>query len=159
MRWQELARETCSVARTLSVIGDRWTILILRECFRGVSRFDDFLRRLEIPRRVLAARLKKLVDKGVLRRQPYQPHARRFDYLLTDKGRDLQAVILVLLAWGDRHMAPDGPPLLVRHDGCGAVFTPTLSCSACDRPIRPGSVTTERGPGAAPRTEVREAAS
>ena len=110
MRWQDLEKQSCSVARALSVVGDRWTLLILRDCFFGVTRFEAFENRLGIPRRILSDRLKMLVAKGVLRRQPYRGHSRRFDYLLTARGRDLQPVLLAMFAWGDKHMPMDGPP-------------------------------------------------
>ena len=143
MRWQDLEKQPCSVARTLSVIGDRWTPLILRECFFGVTRFDAFEKRLGIPRRVLSERLKMLVEKGVLHREPYQDHARRFDYLLTERGRDLRAILLTMIAWGEKHMPMDGASRQIRHLGCGAVMTPVLHCSECGEPIGPDDVTTE----------------
>jgi len=150
MRWQDLETETCSVARTLSVIGDRWTPLILRECFFGNTRFDAFEKRLGIPRRVLSDRLKMLVEKGVLRREPYQGHARRFDYLLTERGRDLRPILLTMIAWGDKHMPmAGGPPRRVRHLDCGAVMTPVLHCSACGGAITADNVTTEANDSAA----------
>ncbi len=145
MRWQELEKQNCSVARTLSVIGDRWTPLILRECFFGVTRFDGFEKRLGIPRRVLSERLKMLVAKGVLRREPYQDHSRRFDYLLTERGRDLRAILLTMIAWGEKHMPLDGPSRQIRHLECGAVMTPVLHCSECGEAIGPDDVTTEPG--------------
>src|SRR6201997_963831 len=123
MRWGELQREKCSVARTISVIGDRWTLLILRDCFLRVRRFEEFERRLGITRHVLADRLKKLVRLGVLRRVPYQDRPRRYEYRLTPKGLDLQPVLLALVRWGDAHMAGKrGRPVLLKHRDCGHAF-------------------------------------
>src|ERR1700751_1949070 len=108
MRWDQLETEACSVARPVSVIGDRWTILILRDCFLRVRRFEDFEKRLGITRHVLADRLRKLVALGVLRRVPYQERPRRYEYRLTPKGLDLQPVLLPLVRWGDTPIAGDG---------------------------------------------------
>ena len=143
MRWRELAEEPCSVARTLSVIGDRWTILILRECFFKVRRFEAYEQRLGIPRRVLSDRLKTLVEQGVLTRVPYQDRPLRYEYRLTDKGRDLRPVLLAMLAWGDKHMAPDGPPIRFRHLPCGETFTLTAICPTCGEVATPDSLVAE----------------
>lgn len=136
MRWNELDTEECSIARTLSVVGDRWTLLILRECFLRVRRFDQFQERLKITRHVLANRLKKLVDEGVLAKVAYQDRPERFEYRLTDKGLDLYPVMMSLVHWGDVYMAgEEGPPILHRHKGCNHVFEPVLSCSECGEPL------------------------
>lgn len=136
MRWNELEAEECSIARTLSVVGDRWTLLILRECFLRVRRFDQFQEQLQITRHVLANRLKKLVDDGVLVKVPYQERPERFEYRLTDKGLDLYPVMMALVHWGDVHMAgAEGPPILHRHKPCGHVFAPVVTCSECHEPL------------------------
>ncbi len=153
MRWSELDQEACSVARTVAVIGDRWSLLILRDCFLRVRRFDDFQARLGITRHILADRLKKLVDLGVLRRQRYAESPARYEYRLTEKGIELYPVLLALVHWGDRHMADAaGPPLLHRHNGCGAIFEPVMVCSVCGEPLNAHKVTPEEGPGAAAST-------
>jgi len=132
MRWSEIRDQDCSVARTLSVIGDRWTMLVLREAFMRTRRFDDFQRATGAPRPVLSARLSALVDEGVLERVPYGSNAARYEYRLTEKGLDLYPVIVSLLAWGDRWMADEeGPPVELRHKGCGAVMHPELACPEC----------------------------
>lgn len=123
--------QDCSIARTLEVVGERWTLLVLRECFLGTARFDDFQRRLGIARNVLQARLARLVDEGVLERRPYQDRPRRCEYVLTSEGRDLLPVLLTLLEWGDRHRAPDGPPAAVAHRGCGGPVAAVLRCECC----------------------------
>src|SRR5213594_554597 len=109
MRWQDIGDMTCSVARTLSVVGDRWTLLVLRDAFLGVRRFDDFHADLGTTRHRLAARLRKLVEHGVLERVPYAERPPRFEYRLTEKGRDLYPVVVSLTRWGDRGMAGGEP--------------------------------------------------
>ncbi|UTD25678.1 helix-turn-helix domain-containing protein [Bradyrhizobium sp. WD16] len=149
MKWDALEEENCSVARTLAVIGDRWTLLILRDCFLRVRRFEAFQARLGITRHLLADRLRKLVDFGVLRRVPYQDSPRRHEYLLTHKGLDLYPVLMAIVHWGDVHMADErGRPLLHQHDGCGKFFDPVMVCSECGEPLRAREVTVHPGPGA-----------
>src|SRR5262245_52069053 len=112
MRWSEIGDQRCSVARALSVVGDRWTMLVLREAFMRVRRFDDFQRLTGAPRPILADRLRTLVDNGVLERQAYGNHPDRYEYRLTEKGLDLYPTIVSLLAWGDKWMPDDeGPPV------------------------------------------------
>src|SRR5690606_21369976 len=123
MKWKDLEQERCSVARTVSVIGDRWTLLVLRDCFLGIRRFEAFRERLGISRPMLADRLAKLVDAGVLQKHAYQEAPPRFEYRLTPKGLDLHPVIMAIVHWGDTHMAgPEGRPLLHRHAACGHLF-------------------------------------
>jgi DNA-binding HxlR family transcriptional regulator len=132
MRWGELASEPCSAARSLAVIGDRWTLMLLRDCFLGVRRFEDFERRLGISRGIVADRLKRLVAAGVLRREEYQQRPARREYRLTEKGLALHPVIMAIVHWGDVYYAgEEGPPLLHRHKACGCDFAPRLTCSAC----------------------------
>jgi DNA-binding HxlR family transcriptional regulator len=146
MRWRELGEEKCSVARTVSVIGDRWTLLVLRECFLRVRRFEDFQDRLGITRPLLAARLRKLVETAVLAKVAYQEHPTRYDYRLTQRGLDLYPVLMAIVHWGDRHMAPDGRrPLLHRHKLCGQLFDPVMICSACAAPLQARAVSVEPG--------------
>lgn len=154
MRWRELGKEPCSIARTLSVIGDRWTILILRECFLRVHRFEEFQERLGITRHLLAARLRKLVQEGVLERVPYQDVRTLLEYRLTEKGRALYPVMMALVHWGDRYKAgKKGPPMLYTHKGCGRDFAPILACSECGAPVQPKDVGVRAGPGASRRAE------
>ncbi len=151
MRWNELEREACSVARTLSVIGDRWTLLILRDCFLRVRRFEEFQSRLGVTRHLLADRLRKLVAAGVLRRVPYQTRPRRYEYRLTEKGLDLHPVLMAVMHWGDVHMAAGrGRPMLHRHLACGRDFDPVTFCSACGEPVGVRDVQVHPGPGAPP---------
>jgi DNA-binding HxlR family transcriptional regulator len=141
MRWSELARQHCSVARTLSVIGDRWTLLVLRQCFLRTRRFGDFLDALGISRPLLKERLDKLVDEGVLERVLYQERPPRHEYRLTEKGLDLYPVVTAMLAWGDRWMVDaDGPPLVLTHRPCGHDMVPEAVCPHCHRRIDPHEV-------------------
>jgi DNA-binding HxlR family transcriptional regulator len=146
MRWRELAGQDCSVARTVSVIGDRWTLLVLRDCFMRVRRFEHFQDRLGITRPLLADRLRKLVKAGVLEKIAYQDNPPRHEYRLTKRGLDLHPVIMAMVHWGDAHMAPDGQrPLLHRHKACGHLFDPVMTCSACAAPVGARDVTIEPG--------------
>src|SRR4051794_26203059 len=132
MRWSEIDQQDCSVAKALSVVGDRWTMLILKEAFMRVHRFEDFLERTGAPRPVLAERLRDLVDDGVLERRPYSERPARYEYRLTQKGLDLWPVLVSLLRWGDRWMSPpNGPPVDLLHKGCDHAMHPELACSAC----------------------------
>jgi DNA-binding HxlR family transcriptional regulator len=132
VRWEEIGDLSCSVARALSVVGDRWTLLILRDCFLGARRFDQFEASLGLSPHLLSTRLAKLVDEGILVRRPYQSQPVRHEYRLTDKGRDLHPVIAALVRWGDRWMAgADGPPAIFVHKACGHATTPELVCSEC----------------------------
>ena len=136
MKWSELAEERCSVARSVAVIGDRWTLMLLRDCFLGIRRFEDFERRLGISRSVIADRLKTLTDEGVLRRDAYQDRPVRHEYRLTDKGLALHPVMMAIVHWGDVHYAgEDGPPVIHRHKACGCDFTPVQTCSVCGEPV------------------------
>lgn len=146
MRWRELGEEECSVARTVSVIGDRWTLLVLRECFLRTRRFEAFQERLGITRPVLADRLQKLVEAGVLERVPYQERPVRQEYRLTQRGLDLHPVMMAIVHWGDVHMAKDRRrPVLHRHRGCGHHFDPVMVCSECAAPLQARDVAVEPG--------------
>ncbi len=149
MKWSEIDAEPCSVARAASVIGDRWTLLILRDCFLRVRRFEAFQARIGLTRPLLAARLRKLVEAGVLMKVVYQSRPTRYEYRLTERGLALHPVIMALVHWGDEHMAGDaGRPILHRHTACGHLFDPVSVCSVCAEPLRPEAVRVEPGPGA-----------
>jgi DNA-binding HxlR family transcriptional regulator len=137
----------CSVAQCLEAVGEWWTLLIVRDAFLGVTRFDEFQRRLGISRNVLGQRLARLVEVGVLVKVPYSEHPPRFDYRLTERGRDLWPVIDAMRQWGDKHAAPDGPPLRLIHRECGQTSEPRRVCSACGEPIGPRDLTPISGPG------------
>lgn len=141
MRWDEIGADRCPVARTMAVMGDRWTVLILRDCLRGVSRFDGFHERLGCSRTIVAKRLAHLVASGVLETQAYQAHPPRHDYRLTEQGRAIGGVLMMMAQWGETwRPKPGAAPLKRRHTACGCQFQPVLVCSECAEPIAPGSV-------------------
>jgi DNA-binding HxlR family transcriptional regulator len=127
--------QDCSVARALEVVGERWTILILRDAFLGVRRFDDFQRELGIARNVLQTRLRRLVDEGLLERRAYQERPLRHEYLLTPRGEDLMPVLLALMEWGDRHLSANERAPRALHRGCGGPLTQRCTCSQCGTEI------------------------
>jgi DNA-binding HxlR family transcriptional regulator len=153
MTWDRdaFSADNCSVARTLQVVGERWTMLVLREAFYGVRRFDDIQRGTGAPRNVLTERLKTLVHHGLLERVPYQEPGvrRRFEYVLTGRGRELLPALVALMQWGDRHLAdPDGPPVVLRHRDCGALVHAVLACDAGHTRLTARDTRPELGPGA-----------
>lgn len=139
----------CSMARSLELIGDWWTPLIIRDLQLGVDRFDVLAEDLGISRNLLTARLAHLVKHGIAERRRYSEHPPRDRYVLTEAGQELVPVLLALTAWGDQWAShEDGPPLLFRHRRCGRRFTATVTCDACGEPLRPGEVEALPGPGA-----------
>jgi DNA-binding HxlR family transcriptional regulator len=151
MRWLDFSTDNCTVARTLRLIGDRWSLLVLREALNGVRRFDDLQSHLGIAPTVLTARLDTLVRNELLERVPYQEPGRRtrHEYRLTAKGRDLHPVVVALMAFGDKHLAdPEGPPVQLRHADCGAPVRITLSCEEGHQVSSPRDITVRPGPSA-----------
>jgi DNA-binding HxlR family transcriptional regulator len=145
------SNERCSVARTLQVVGERWTLLVLREAFYGMRRFEDFQRGTGAPRNVLTARLRTLVDNGILERVPYQEPGsrRRHEYRLTARGRDLFPALVAIMQWGDAHLAgPEGPPVVLRHRDCGAPLSAVLTCAEGHDHLTARDSVPEPGPGA-----------
>ena len=143
----------CSIARTLQVLGEKWTLLILRESFYGATRFEQFHRVLQCPRNLLSQRLTLLVDEGILERSEYrEPGSRaRKEYHLTDMGHELMPILIAFREWGDRHKAdPEGPPVLARHAGCGKDLRVTLTCAAGHVATTPDEIELVDGPGALP---------
>jgi len=137
----------CSVAQCLEVVGEWWSMLIVRDVFLGVTRFDQFQERLGISRNILQQRLNHLVDAGVLKKVPYSEHPPRYDYRLTAKGRDLWPVLTAMRQWGDRYAAPDGPPVEVVHTACGRVSHAVMTCSSCGERLTGRDVRVVPGPG------------
>jgi DNA-binding HxlR family transcriptional regulator len=133
------------------VVGEWWSMLIVRDAFLGVRRFDDFQHRLGISRNVLQQRLRHLVDAGVFVRVPYSEHPPRSEYKLTQKGRDLWPVLTTMRQWGDRYAAPSGPPVVVVHTDCGHAAEAVLVCGECAEPFDPREARAMPGHG---RTEV-----
>jgi DNA-binding HxlR family transcriptional regulator len=147
MRWNDIGEMTCSVARALSVVGDRWTLLVLRDAFLGIRRFEDFQRDLGTTRHRLADRLSKLVRHGILERVRYQSRPARFEYRLTEKGKDLYPIIVSLTRWGDRWMAGKaGPPVELVHKGCGRTIMPGLACPECGESVAARDMVARPGP-------------
>jgi DNA-binding HxlR family transcriptional regulator len=146
--------ETCSIARTLALIGDRWMLLVLRDVSNGVRRFDDLVAHLGIARNVLSRRLTSLTGAGLVVRTAYRVEGarERYEYRLTHAGRELMPVLLAFMVWGDKHLAPDGPPAVARHADCGAPVRVSITCEEGhelgDRP----RLRMEPGPGCRVRT-------
>ncbi len=143
--------DNCQVASTMAILGERWTVVVLREVFNGVRRFDDMRVRTGIPRQVLANRLAGLVGAGLLRREPYrEPGARvRHEYRLTPKGFDLYPVLIAVAEWGNRYLAePEGPPLAFVHRGCDAPVHVEMHCAAGHHLTDNRAVLPRPGPGA-----------
>ena len=144
-----------SVGRALALVGERWTLLILREAFFGVRRFGQLARNLHIPRPTLALRLRTLVEADILERVPYMTDPDRSEYRLTPAGRELFPAIVALMRWGDEHLAgPEGPPIVLRHHACGQIADPHLTCQHCGEQIDVRTVTPEPGPAFRDRSAV-----
>src|SRR5919197_1983892 len=127
--------QNCSIAKSLELLGERWTLLVIREAFLGTRRFEGFLERLDIARNVLTARLTRLVEEGILERVRYQERPPRDEYRLTAKGLDLWPILVALMRFGDRYYAPDGPPMLLRHRDCGGTLDDRRICERCGTPL------------------------
>jgi DNA-binding HxlR family transcriptional regulator len=141
--------QTCSVARTLEIVGERWTLLILRDAFLGVRRFDDFQRSLGVARNVLNTRLQRLVEAELLERRRYQERPPRHEYRLTQRGRDLWPALVALMQWGDQHLAGEtGAPLALAHRDCGGALDDRRVCTTCGEALGLDDVQVVPGPGA-----------
>jgi DNA-binding HxlR family transcriptional regulator len=144
---RDYAGQNCSVARALEILGERWTMLVLRDAFQGVTRFELWGRRLGIAPNILAKRLATLVEAGVLERRRYQGRPERFEYVLTPAGKELLPAVVDLMRWGDAHLAPQGPPAVLRHAGCGGELGRGAVCERCGLPVEADDVEWYRGPG------------
>ncbi|MFD7300923.1 winged helix-turn-helix transcriptional regulator [Streptomyces pharetrae] len=148
MRRTSFAGWPCSIARTVDLLGDAWTLLVLREVFYGQSRFDGFVDSLGIARNTLADRLRRLEDAGLLERHAYQSDPVRHEYLPTEMGRDFFGVMAAINAWGDRWLAEDaGEPVVMHHTSCGHDTRARVVCSSCGEPLNDENVTVRTGPG------------
>lgn len=148
---QAFADISCSIARAVDVIGQRWTPLIVRDLFAGMTKFEDIRRDLGIASNILAARLEDLERHGIVERRQYQSMPTRHEYVLTAKGLDLYPVLATLLAWGDKWCSdPDGPPALTVHTDCGHVTTAKTVCAECGGELNAANVVAALGPGARP---------
>lgn len=159
MKIADIGNQPCSVARTLSVIGDTWSMMIIRNAFLGIRRFDDFHKNLGITRHVLTTRLNTLVEEEILYKTPYTETQKRFEYRLTQKGLDLYPILMSIIHWGDTYMDKgQGAPVDCVHKTCGHKFQPVMVCSECSEPLNPKQVKVEIGKGLlAFHAEVKEA--
>jgi DNA-binding HxlR family transcriptional regulator len=137
----------CSVAQCLEAVGEWWSLLIIRDAFFGVTRFDQFQERLGISRNILNQRLARLVDHEILDKVRYSEHPPRYDYRLTAKGRDLWPVLTAMRQWGDKYAAPAGPPLELLHKACGKLSQAVMTCSACGERLSAHDLRPVPGPG------------
>ena len=148
MERTSFAEMRCSLARSLELVGDWWSPLILRDLFLDIRRFDELVEDLGISRNLLTRRLKALVVAGVVERVAYRQRPPRYEYQLTEAGRDLVPALLALTAWGDRWARPaEGSPMLFVHKACGLRFKPRVTCSKCGEPITAADVAVTPGPG------------
>ena len=140
--------EVCSIARSLEVVGERWSLIIIRDAlFAGSTRYSDFQRTLGIATNVLQDRLDGFVEAGIMRRHRYSDQPELYEYLLTDKGRDLAPALIALTQWGDKWAAPDGPPILYSHTRCDSPIRNELVCATHGPLEDPGEVSARPGPG------------
>jgi DNA-binding HxlR family transcriptional regulator len=140
--------QNCSIARALEVVGERWSLLIVRDLMLGYARFDQLHQRLGIARNVLTSRLERLQEEGVVERRPYQERPTRYEYQLTEKGLDLWPALMGLIAWGDKHAAAAGPPIVVEHRGCGGRVNDRRICELCGAELSVRDAKVRPGPGA-----------
>jgi DNA-binding HxlR family transcriptional regulator len=132
VHWDDVGSQVCSIARTMSVLGDRWTMLVVREAFIGTKTFDEFVAYTGAAPQVVSARLKRLLEAGVLKKEPVADGRSRSEYLLSEMGQDLYPVVCTIMVWGDRWLSDGrGRPHALRHTGCGCVTSPKLACDAC----------------------------
>jgi DNA-binding HxlR family transcriptional regulator len=143
--------QNCSAARALELVGERWSLLIIRDAlFAGHTRFGDFQRSLGVAPNILTARLEGFVAAGLMERRRYSEHPEHYEYLLTGKGRDLAPVIVALSAWGDRYAAPNGPPIIYEHTACGSEIHQRICCAACGDELCNTEIGVRPGPGLLP---------
>jgi len=141
----------CTVARSADVLGDHWNLLLIRQACLGTRRFDDFQAALGIGRNILTQRLNRLVDEGILAKVRYEESRPRYEYRLTDKGRDAYPILAAMAAWGERWLTgPEGTPLVLHHASCGNDMRAVVVCSECDEPIDVRDVRAKAGPGYPP---------
>jgi DNA-binding HxlR family transcriptional regulator len=141
--------QICSIARSLELVGERWTLLVVREIFHGRRRFSEMQRSLGVARNVLTARLQRMVDEGILERRPYSERPERYEYFLTEKGLDLWPVMIALMQWGDKYEPrPEGPPSIVVHKGeCGGEIDDRRVCTKCGKALTVREAVAIEGPG------------
>jgi DNA-binding HxlR family transcriptional regulator len=144
----DISRWPCSIARALAVTGDRWTPLIMRDAFYGLTRFDQFQHSLGMSRNVLTRRLNGIVETGLLERRKYQDRPERYEYIVTEMGRDYWKVVTAMATWSDTWLSgPDGPPIVLHHDTCDHDTTTRLVCAHCNTELELEDVSATLGPG------------
>lgn len=149
MPFRPFTDQNCSIAGAAAILGDRWTLLVLRELLLGRRRFSEIQRNTGAAPNILSDRLRLLVDHGLLVKRRYRERPESHEYVLTASGRDVGPVLAAILAWGDRHATPpDGPPRVFVHAGCGHDAHPMLRCAHCGEAIGPGDLRVRPGPGA-----------
>jgi DNA-binding HxlR family transcriptional regulator len=150
--------QACSVAKSLEVIGERWSLLIVRDVMNGNRRFGEMQRSLGVARNVLSARLGRLLEEGILERRAYQQGPERFEYFLTEKGLDLWPALIALVHWGDKYSAgPEGPPMLLIHKECGGQISDRGTCERCGKLLNARDARPVPGPGMAAALAATEA--
>jgi DNA-binding HxlR family transcriptional regulator len=140
--------QVCSLARSLEILGERWTLLVIRDVFNGLRRFDQIQSDLGVARNVLTTRLGRLVEEGILEKRAYRERPVRHEYFLTEKGLDLWPVMIAMMHWGDRYTTAEGPPIVVRHKSCGGPVDGRGICEACEARVDARGAYAEYGPGA-----------
>lgn len=154
MQRTDFSQMACSIARTIAVIGEPWSPLVLRDIWVGMHRFDEIQAELRVSRKVLTERLNHLVDQGVLERRPYDRRP-RYEYHLTQKGAELVDLLMIMAGWGDRWLAGEaGPPVLYRHHACGRISHVDLHCSECGERMFAADIDLLPGPGSPATTRV-----
>lgn len=157
MKWDETSAQICSVARATSIFGDRWTLLILRQLFMRLTKFSDIQKALGITKHRLTDRLNRLIEEEIVFKHLYDESYKRYEYRLTEKGKDLYAVFIVIGQWGDKWMGDaDGPPVEYVHKASGKQVDPILSCARSGEPLTPHNVKMQLGPGVKKKLERNE---
>ncbi len=159
MQHKDLSRMQCPIARSLDRVGEWWSILIMRDAFHGMTRFDQFQKSLGIAPNMLTRRLKSLVESGLLQRRLYSEHPPRYEYVVTDMGRDFRPVLWTLIGWGNKHFSPEGPSVVLVDVATGEIADPVVVDRKSGRPIRAPEFKVQAGPGANARTRAKYAQS
>lgn len=154
MPFRTFPDQNCSIAATLAVVGERWSLLVMREVLLGRTRSADIRRELGVAPNILSDRLQTLVDQGLLKRRRYGKHPEALEYLPTQKGIDINPVLIALMQWGDRYAAPNGPPRVQVHSACGHDANPELRCQHCGEKLMPRELRVRPGPGATPAQQA-----
>jgi DNA-binding HxlR family transcriptional regulator len=151
MPYRPFSEQNCSIAAALAVVGERWSLLVMRDVLLGRRRFSEIKRSLKVAPNILSDRLQQLVEHGLLERTPIGEGSDSYEYAPTQKGRDISPVLTALLEWGDTYAAPEGPPRVQVHLACGHDAHPRLHCSHCGEAIERGELSSRPGPGATPQ--------